>query len=224
MYHYEYVTKKEAKKIKLDLIDLIKEVQNEVRGEFTFSFEFVGSSKRNMITCDYSQNKGFDFDVNLKVNDFEGEYSAKEIKLKLISAINKVVNSKSKQKKSNLLYYDNCEDSTRVITIKVKDKEKSKIVHSVDFCIVNYYENEEGELLEEYIRYNKKSETYTWVSQSKSFVGLKEKEKIIKQYKKWYEVREVYLKKKNSNKDINKHSRSLYAETINEVYIRLEVI
>ena len=29
---------------------------------FTFSYKFVGSSSRNMITCDFTTNKGFDFD------------------------------------------------------------------------------------------------------------------------------------------------------------------
>lgn len=36
----------------------------------------------------------------------------------------------------------------------------------------------------------------------------------------WDEVLDVYLEKKNSNDNPDKHSRSLYAETINECFSR----
>ena len=69
MYHYEYVSKKIAKPYREEFLDIIHEIQDLLRDRFTFKYKFVGSSSRNMITCDFTTNKGFDFDVNLCVND-----------------------------------------------------------------------------------------------------------------------------------------------------------
>ena len=52
MYHFDYVSKKEAAPYKAGLIELLNKVQDYVRDEFTFQFTFIGSSSRNMITYD----------------------------------------------------------------------------------------------------------------------------------------------------------------------------
>lgn len=80
MYHFKYVTKAEARKVREKLENLVHEVQDEVRDNFTLQYYFIGSSARNMITYDPATNIGFDFDVNLEVNDNEEQYSAKEIR------------------------------------------------------------------------------------------------------------------------------------------------
>ena len=49
---------------------------------------------------------------------------------------------------------------------------------------------------------------------------LEEKAEWLRRKGYWNEVREIYLDKKNWNDNLNKHSRSLYAETVNEVYRR----
>ncbi len=61
-------------------MELIHKVQDEVRDNFTFQYEFVGSVKRNMVTWDVKSNVGFDFDVNIRVNDDDEEFEAKDIK------------------------------------------------------------------------------------------------------------------------------------------------
>lgn len=80
MHDYEYVPKEIALPIKNDIIELIKHVQNEIRDNFAFRFDFIGSAKRNMITCDFKSNIGFDFDVNIEVNDDDVNFTPKEIK------------------------------------------------------------------------------------------------------------------------------------------------
>ena len=50
MYHFEYVSKKEAAPYKAELIEILHQVQDYVRDDFTFQFTFIGSSSRNMIT------------------------------------------------------------------------------------------------------------------------------------------------------------------------------
>lgn len=49
---------------------------------------------------------------------------------------------------------------------------------------------------------------------------LEDKAKAIRNKGCWDEVRNLYLDKKNLNENPNKRSRSLYAETINEIYHR----
>ena len=80
MHDFRYVSKKEAAPIKAILLEIIHSTQNLVRDEFTFQYEFVGSASRNMITCDTKSNIGFDFDVNIYVNDDEENYTAKQIR------------------------------------------------------------------------------------------------------------------------------------------------
>lgn len=204
MYHFQYVAKKELKPAKKQLMELIHKVQDEVRDNFTFQYEFVGSVKRNMVTWDVKSNVGFDFDVNIRVNDDDEEFEAKDIKKILVRAFN---NHAWKYG------YDSCEDSTRVFTIKVKDRKNSRIRHSCDFAVVNDYSNNR----QKYIRYNKQKNNYTWEEQTKGFYCLPEKIEFCKDNQLWQEVREIYLDKKNYNMDSNKKSRSIFAETIHEV-------
>ena len=69
MHDFEYVPKEEWEPIRDELLEIIHRLQNEVRDDFTFQYHFVGSSKRKMITRDQNSNIGFDFDVNIEVND-----------------------------------------------------------------------------------------------------------------------------------------------------------
>lgn len=201
MYHFKYVPRIRYLNLKKQIIELIKEVQNQVRDKFTFQFEFVGSTKRNMITENVMFNKGFDFDVNLTVNDDDENYTPKEIRTILRTALTNV---------SRKYGYNRCEDSTRVITIVKISTKNSSILHSCDFAIVKG---------NKYIRFDKKENAYVWASQPKDFINLDKKAKELRKDSEiWKVVKEKYLKKKNENKNHNKHSRSLYAETINEVY------
>ena len=200
---FEYVPKEEYQPVKEDLETLIHEVQDLVRDYFTFSYEFIGSSSRNMITRQVDGNIGYDFDINIRVNDEEENYSAKEIKQILIQSFNKVVGKHN---------YNYCEDSTRVITIKTINYYLSRIIHSCDFCIVNDYGNNK----QEYIRFNKEQNSYSWVDQPSGY-KLREKEEKIKKNRCWNNVRKLYLYKKCNDTE-GKKSRSLYAETINEIY------
>lgn len=209
MYHFEYVPKKEYMPIKKDLISLINLVQKEVKEYFTFSFEFIGSASRNMITRDRNSNVGYDFDVNIRVNDSQNKYSAKQIKQILKNGFDKHA------KKFN---YDFSEDSKRVITIKVKDIQNSRILHSCDFAVVNDYQDNNGYERQEYIHFNKEHNSYSWQEQPNTFYELPEKIDWIKENGYWQLVRDKYLHNKNVNLDGNKKSRSIFAETINQVY------
>lgn len=207
MYHFEYVKKSDWAPVKKEIICILHEVQDLVRPKFTFSYTFIGSSSRNMITCDFKSNKGYDFDVNIYINDDENRYSAEEQKKIIMNALNKIA----------LRYgYDFCENSTRVITMKVKDKWYSRVLYSLDIAIVHDYEGARGEEKQEYIRFNKKNQTYTWVDQPKGY-NLEGKIDWLKKQSLMEEVKDTYLYKKNMNTNPDKRSRSLFAESVNEV-------
>lgn len=202
MHDFRYVQKGEYQPLKNDLIELLHEVQDEVRDDFTFQYHFIGSTKRNMITRDMKSPIGFDFDIDLEINYDEDEYNAFDIRTILRTAITTV---------SRRYGFTKCEDSTRVITIKKTNPFFSTREHSCDFAIVN------GDY---YIHFFKEQQAYGWVQKSNGYKGLEKKADILKKNGYWGEVREVYIDKKNFNENPDKHSRSLYAETINEVYRR----
>lgn len=209
MYNFEFVSKKKRAPIKKDLIAILNEVQDIVRKEFTFRYDFIGSDKRNMVTCDFKSNIGFDFDVNIEVNDPDEDYSAEEIRNILHKGLDKITNPYG----YSIFGYDYTEDSTRVLTIKVKDKSNSCILHSCDFCII--YECSDGR--QQYIRYNKEQHSYSWEYQPKGYYELPVKIEWIKKHKLWQQVRDNYINKKNTNTDKNKKSRSIFAETIHQI-------
>ena len=207
MYNYDYVTKNEALPVKKELIKIINQVQDIVREHFTFNFYFIGSSSRNMITQDFKSNIGFDFDVNIEVNDDEEDYEPDEIRLIIRKALDQVARNYG---------YDYAEDSTRVLTIKFKETMYSRIKHSCDFAIVNNCNDGR----QQYIRFNKSSNSYSWEYQPKGFIGLEAKADWLKANGYWQELRDYYLEKKNFNDNPDKHSRSLYAEAINEMCLK----
>lgn len=205
MHDFVYVTKASAKPIKNELIQIIHEVQDIVRPHFTFQFRTVGSSRRNMITCDQKSNIGFDFDFDLEINDDDEKYSATEIRHIIKNAIDQVAPRYG---------YNYCEDSTSVLTIKKVNTFTSRILHSCDFAIV--YNCGDGR--QQYIRFNKKLNNYTWEYQGQGFKNLEEKITWLKYNGYWGELQDYYLDKKNHNNNQYKHSRSIFAESINEMY------
>ena len=211
MYNFEYVPKEEWKPIKDELIEIIHELQDVVRNDFTFQYHFVGSSKRKMITRDRNSNTGFDFDVNIEVNDPDENHSAEKIRNILRKGLDKVNNPNPYG--YSIFGYGYTEDSTRVLTIKLKDRQNSRILYSCDFCII--YECDNGR--QQYIRYNKKQKSYSWEYQPKGYYKLSEKIEWIKKQKLWQQVKDNYIYKKNTNTDDNKKSRAIFAETIHQV-------
>lgn len=83
-----------------------------------------------------------------------------------------------------------------------------------DFAIV--FDCPDGR--QQYIRFNKNQNSYSWEYQPKGFYLLDEKVSKIKKAGLWQEVRDLYLYKKCSNEDQNKKSRSIFAETVNEIF------
>ena len=154
-HDFQFISKHstEVKEAYQNIQKIVNQVHKDLSKYYPCQAKVVGSYSRNMITKDLKGNTGFDFDFNIYPNDDENSFSAKEIKLLFKRSLDKFARAYG---------YDYAEDSTRVLTIKVKDKQNSRIVHSVDFAFVNDYEDEEGNACQEYIRFNKKHNSYTW--------------------------------------------------------------
>ncbi len=208
-HDFHFISKKDpkVKKAYNDILNILKEVQGLVRKKFTFRFDVVGSYKRNMITYDAKSNVGYDFDFNIEVNDGNDRYKPKQLKNMLQNAIDAVCVKYG---------YDHPEDSTRVLTIKMKNRKKSCILHSCDFAIVNNYIDDDGYEGQEYI-HNDKHGNYTWCEQPEGYYMLPDKIDWIKENDLWDVMLKLYIEKKNRNNDPNVHSRTIFAVTVHEI-------
>lgn len=203
MHDFEYVTKKEAKPVRDELYKIIHEVHNIVRDDFTFQHRPVGSASRNMITYDRKSNIGYDFDFDFIINNYK-EYSPTKIRYTMKNAIDQVAPRYG---------YKSCKDSTRVLKIKKVNTYNSEILHSCDFALVRIINGKK-----QYIRFNRNNHNYTWEYQGKGFNNLDQKIKWLKNNGYWTELKNYYLDKKNRNNNPDKHSRSILAESVNEMY------
>lgn len=207
MSDFRYVTRSEAKPVRDELITIIHEVQELVRNDFTFQFRPVGSSSPNinMITYDRNSNIGFDFDFDLEINDDDENYTPAEIRHIMKNAIDQVAPKYG---------YKHCEDSTRVLTIKKVNLLTSQILHSCDFALV--YNCSDGR--QQYIRFNKMNYNYIWEYQGKGFKNFDTRFRWLISNGYREELRQYYINKKNCNNNPDKHSRSILAESVNEMY------
>lgn len=210
MHEFHYISKRDPQvKVAYDsLMLLLKKTRKELKSEFTFQHRVVGSYSRNMITYDAKGNTGFDFDLNIYPNDDDQLFTAKELKLKFKAALDKHCGE---------FGFSPAEDSTRVLTIKVKDRKKSRIIYSVDFCIVNDYTDDDNEERQEYIRNNKNQHTYEWCQQPNGYYMLPEKIQWLKDNGLWQQVTKRYITNKNNNNDEHVHSRTIFAVTVHQV-------
>ena len=210
-HDFQYISKHdpEVRAAYADLTEILRRTQDLVRENFTFQFYPVGSFSRNMITYDAKSNVGYDFDINLEVNDDEKEYSPREIRNILRNALSRVAPEYG---------YSYAKDSTRVITIKMVDHRRSRILHSCDFAVVyNYNDDENGRPMQQYIRFQKETQSYFWRQQSKGYDELPEKVEWLKRNNLWGKLRDYYRSKKNANTDADCHSRTIFAISVHEM-------
>ena len=211
MKEYEYVTKKEYSPVRKEIEEeILKKVHKFLKKKYgiTFQHKLIGSGRRHLITRLVGGNTGFDFDYNLILENVEEEYSPKEFKEKFIEAFNEAIKG---------TYYNNAENSTSAITIKVVDRINKRIVHSCDFAIIYYISDNEDDGYK-YIRNNKNGK-YTFEIRKVS-TNLKAKIDKIESYwnNGWNIIRDEYLTVKKSNNDVDKHSFVLFLEAVNNVY------
>lgn len=203
-HSYVYVPESEYGPVKKQLLQLIDTVQKSIKNKMKFRIKFIGSSSRNMITKDLKGNSGYDFDLNIIIDPNTVKDEPKVIKDFFRNAFDKYVKQ---------FGYDNCEDSTSVFTIKTKDN--GKIIHSADFGIVRKYYGEKQILMN-----HKDLETYCWENLPKYSKKVSKMADWCKEKGLWEEVRDRYIRNKNENTDPGKKSRMIYADTVNQVFLK----
>lgn len=208
---YEYVKKSEYAPVRKELEQIIKLTQIEMRKNYGLKFQFhlIGSGKRHLVTRIKSGNNGYDFDYNLILSPPSNgyRYDAKIIKQNFMTALKTTLQGTK---------YSFPKDSTSSITIKVIDKDRKKIRHRCDFAII-YYGSNDGNHGYYYLRNNKLQQFYQFVFRSLSS-DIDEKVHDIIEDDGWSYIEEEYLLLKNINEGNRKHSFSLYAEAVNNVY------
>ncbi len=208
---FEYVPKGEYQPFKLEVDEILREVQRFLRENkiLTFQFNLIGSAGRKFITRVKNGNKGFDLDYNIVIQKiFDEKYEKpKLLKEILIKLFNECFDNS----------YDYAEDSTSVITVKKLNANRNKILHSVDFAIVSYYEDEDGKERQEYVRFDKNTNIYSWALR-KVATDHRYVEDLIKENNLWQDLRDLYLE--NKNKEPEKKSRIVYYQTLETIYKR----
>lgn len=196
MKKYEYVYKKEWKPIKKEIMELLYELQNEVRKDTTFQFSFVGSVKYNIITREVKGNKGFDLDVQCLIK--KDLTANKAFNIFKTSLDNIVKNSP----------FDFPQKYENVFVLKNKDKQNSKIIYSCDIAIMKECKDGRKQILRK-----DENNQYKWEFQLKDYEQVEQLTKDIKTKRLWEKFREKYLDEKC--KQSEKPSRILLVETLN---------
>lgn len=227
---YEFVPKSEYAPVKQKICScLSRAVEILKEKEIYVTYSFVGSSNRNgeaFITRIKGGNKGFDFDINLYVecpskNKF---WKADYLRQEIYQAIDECFSR---------IGYDHPEDRTSVIRIKVKDRDNSRIIHSVDFAIFqDFYNN--NEIIQKYsrkisngqytweLRGGKNSEADDKLEWLQENIGDDGDDNFDYSYGEGLtlsdNLKNEYLKLKNNNEDENKASFQLYFEAIANIF------
>ena len=207
-YDFYYVDAAITDPIREKIEKLIKKVQKDISSEYTFQYQFIGSSARNMITADRKGNVGFDFDVNIIPQNIKCKNSPEHIRKVFFDAVQKIYMTYG--------FNSNPENSTSVITLKKVDRKNSKCLYGCDFAIVRT--TNKGR--QQNIVLNKKNnkQSYVWEDRGDYYDELTVRVGFLKKNSKyWNELRSYYIEKKNTNYCKEKKSRAIYAESVKEI-------
>jgi len=202
-----YVNRQDYMPDRMRMEGIINKVHVILRPKgLTFQSQLIGSGNRNMVTTQIGSNTGYDFDYNLELQYVPKDCSAKQIKDLIRDAFREALAGSK---------YNDPEDSTSVLTIKLTDTKKKIIVHSFDFAII--YHDDEGNV--HYLHHDKNRGSYGFQNRGYRFDEREYVQEIKDFYVDgWGLIRDEYLKLKNSNGDSTKHSYNLYVEAVKNVH------
>ncbi|MBR7152725.1 MAG: hypothetical protein IKD00_03150 [Candidatus Methanomethylophilaceae archaeon] len=203
---YEFVSEKELKPawdVCSSCLDVAKGITK--RKGYPFECYPIGSFERKLVTREIGGNKGFDIDVDLVIDEPSngGKGMGKEIFDIFFDAVRKSFKETE---------FSDPEDSTSVMTLKCKDPKNSRIIYSIDLAIMFYDDCGCAHVLHHY----KDNGGYGF--QKRFSDGVLDKEEWVEENIDHDVIADEYLRLKNRNRDPSKHSRSIYFETINNLY------
>lgn len=201
---YRFANSKQVRELTAWCMDILHEVQTEVRDYFTFDIRLIGSGDKRLVT--QNNDESFDLDYNIILQkDKKGLLDKpKQIKEIFVKRFQNVL-QKYKPKYSNVC------DSTSVITAKLVNK--NKLSFSFDVAII--VEGDDGYFYK--LINDKETGRYIW-NQVKQSVNYMERLKVVKDSGQWLKFKQRYLQLKNmylSQHDERK-SFSIFLETLNE--------
>lgn len=201
---YRYANQKVAKDLANSCEEILREVQDEIRDYFTFTFRLIGSGDKKLVT--QNENEAFDLDYNILLQKDKKNLlnNPKQIKDIFVSSFNKVLQEKIPGCKY-------ASDSTSVITVKlIKD---GKISFSFDIAII--VENNDGAFYR--LTNDKSTGRYIWneITHSADYF---EKFQQLKAKGYWMDFKRRYLELKNLHlrRSDGVKSFSIFLETLNE--------
>lgn len=185
--------------------DWILRVQKAIKKEYkiTFSFNLIGSGKRNLVIKSCNSN-WFDLDCQLVIRKMPKEFNLKSNAKKVKDIFRRAFD---KEKLDDFSY---CEDSTQALTSK---NERGK--YSFDI-ILTYYEKDELFILRnDKNSNNANSKDYKW-AQKGDMKKFHENYKKISGSDMWNYLRKLYINKRHSYKDNIDSSRKKSYQILNE--------
>lgn len=201
----KYMTEAEIHPWHKKFIDWIESIRNEVRSKgITFECQLVGSAKRHLVIPHH--NKGFDLDFQIIIHKNKINKDEEQLKQLFMGLLNPLVTAEG---------FEDCEDSTSSITIKMIDKYQSKIKVGYDVVILKTHKTGDTEHTS-ILRHYRKEKPERW-----AFEQLPDMTDASKQFAKirgadmWQDLRKRYYDKKTKNKD-DKKSFQLLHEAVNE--------
>lgn len=197
----EYVSKNEVKPYRKIFDKMMADIRENVRKKgITFTYQLVGSAKRNLVVC--HPTKGIDCDYQLILQSNKNGLNESEIKRLFRLSFDR----------HRPAGFSPCEDSTSALTMRKKDAKHSKILYSFDIVILQDMNG-----VPEIIRRTSEGE-YVW-NQLRSMADFQQRFSMISNSDMWDELRRRYYNKKvkQMNGETDKKSFQLLNETVNEV-------
>ena len=203
---YRYAPQKEVKELTEWCLDILHEMQDEMREYFTFDIRLIGSGEKRLVT--QNEEECFDLDYNLILQrDRQGLLdNPKKIKDLFVDRFNRVL-------KKYVSGYTHVSDSSSVITVKII--RNNRLEFSFDVAII--VEGDDGFFYR--LTNDKNSGRYIWnrVKNSNNYFERFQQVKkkgLFPQFKERYlELKNMHLRQQDDVK-----SFSIFLETLNEFY------
>ncbi len=199
---FNFVTKREYIESKKIVIDLIRDLQDQLRPDFRMDPKIIGSVKRRMVTRNGSEP--FDVDMNLIMTyDSSGDWDADEI----YNAIFEVL-----QELANDYGFTQPKAGTRSIHMVYRGRYPS---FKLDIAIYAY--NTDG--TSDIIHYDKISQQFIWNQDAEDVDEINDFILGIRSSREWENFCQWYIERKNFYLRRNEHRKSISVikELMNEI-------
>lgn len=203
---YKFIAKTGVKKHQAECLPKLQKLQKNLRKKHSIKTQIVpaGSIRTGLIT--QNGDSVIDLDYNLEITSIPETVNPKKLKDITMAELNDLFSEKN---------WKGAQDSRSVITL-IKKNDLGKILFHVDIAFIML--NSNGTACR--LIHDKAHDQYIW-NEIPQYKGIEKRIAKLKTKKRWNDVRDTYLKKKNEylKRNDNDHpSFVIYVESVNEVY------